>query len=152
MSLYCNTLDQVKDGVDDPVLCLLSASAGLRTMDRMWCLGMAGWWLTSANSASGPVNVESDHSAPRGSVRCWMGAVAVKAVPCRSESSATRGTSVTRTRACTATSPRTNPNTRSECAPVSIWQNITIINNTVCGLSQILPEMALTAPQSVLCR
>lgn len=94
------------------------SSAGLRTMGS-WPLVPGGLWLRGGSSASGPASVARDPSAPREWAPSWTGVAAARAAPGRSESRATRGTSVTPTRACTATSQRTSRDMRLECVHVS---------------------------------
>lgn len=95
-----------------------SASAGLRTM-HSWLLEMGGLQLRGGNSASGPASVGKDLIVPRGWAPSWTGVAAARAAPGRSDSRAMRETSVTPTRACTATSQLTSRDTRSECVHVS---------------------------------
>lgn len=65
-------------------------------------------WQKGSNSVAGRVNVASDSSAPLVSAPFWMAADAAKPVHNKLGSHAMRGTSVTRTKACTATFPKTS--------------------------------------------
>lgn len=95
-----------------------SGSAGLRTM-HSWLPEMGGLLLRGGSSASGPASAGKDHSVPLGLAPSWTGVAAARAVPGRSESRAMRGTSVTPTRACTATFQLTSQDSRSEFVHVS---------------------------------
>lgn len=80
---------------------------------------MGRLFLRGDSSASGPVSVRKDLTVPPGSAPSWMDVAAARAVHGRSESRATRGTSATPTKACTATSPLTSQDMRSENVHVS---------------------------------
>lgn len=86
---------------------------------RSWPPETAGLQLRGVSSASGPASVGWDPTAPQGWVPCWMAVAAARHVPGKSERHATRGTSATPTRACTATFQPTSRDSRWECAHVS---------------------------------
>lgn len=65
-------------------------------------------WQKESNSVAGRVNVASERSAPQVSALFWMAVDAAKHVHNKLGSRAMRGTSVTRTKACTATFPKTS--------------------------------------------
>lgn len=93
-------------------------SAVLRVM-LSWLPEMGRLFLRGDSFASGPVSVRKGPTAPQGWALSWTAAAAARVVPGRSESRATRGTSVTPTKACTATSQLTSPDMRSGSVRVS---------------------------------
>lgn len=93
-------------------------SAVLRVM-LSWLPEMGRLFLRGDSFASGPVSVRKGPTAPQGWALSWTAVAAARVAPGRSESRATRGTSVTPTRACTATSQLTSPDMRSESVHVS---------------------------------
>lgn len=120
---HCQTMSYMpKSSSINSVFLRLSVWAGPRTMDSCWLLEVDGLLLRGGSSASGLASVQRDLTVRLGWAQFWTGVAAARAVPSRSEMHATRGTSVTHTRACTATSHQTSHDTRLECVHVSILQ------------------------------